>query len=307
MPSPGSEADLLTLTEVADRLGVHYMTAYRYLRTGRLEGTKHGTEWRVRDVDVARFEARASTPPSGTGTGTGTGTDEPTGRPGRPPATRPSRRRIDWAGRAEERMLGGDEAGAWSVIESAMAAGMSLEEVYLDLLTPALRSIGDRWATTEVSVADEHLASAITLRLVGRLGPRFARRGRKRGTIIAAAPDGDTHSLPVALFADLLRGRGFRVMDLGGDVPRDSLAAVVAGTGNLLAVCLGSTTLDNEGSLVDTIASVRAVSGVTVLAGGQAITDQDHARAVGADDGGMSTAEALQLVERLPRLATQPT
>ncbi|MGZ4706648.1 MAG: B12-binding domain-containing protein, partial [Acidimicrobiales bacterium] len=186
MPTLPSDGGLLTLAEVADRLGVHYMTAYRYLRTGRLEGSKHGTEWRVREADVARFEARSADATAAAAAAAERSSSNAA------PAPRPSRRRIDWAGRAEERMLGGDEAGAWSVIDSALSSGMTLEEVYLDLLTPALRSIGDRWESREITVADEHLASAITLRLVGRLGPRFARRGRKRSTIIVAAPDGDT-------------------------------------------------------------------------------------------------------------------
>jgi len=287
-------AGLLTLTEVADRLGVHYMTAYRYLRTGRLEGTKHGSEWRVRAVDLARFEERSARSAAGTG-------------PTTPPGARPSRRRTDWSGRTEERLVSGDEAGAWSVIDAAMSAGMGVEEVYLDMLTPALRSIGARWATGELTVADEHLAATITLRLVGRLGPRFARRGRKRGTVITAAPDGELHSLPVALFADLLRGRGFRVLDLGGDVPSDSLASTVAGTSNLLAVSLSATTPGNDASIIDAIDSVRNVTDAPVLLGGQAIADPAAARALGADDGGCSSSEALELFARLPRLVAQQT
>jgi excisionase family DNA binding protein len=307
MSPSASDGELLTLAEVADRLGVHYMTAYRYLRTGRLRGSKHGSEWRVRSGDVAAFAARggpaaATADAGGPGGTAGTGGDSSTAG-GR---ARSSRRRTNWAGRAEERMVCGDEAGAWSVIDSALSAGMTLEEVYLELLVPALRSIGDRWATADLSVTDEHVASAIALRLVGRLGPRFARRGRKRGTVVVAAPDGDTHGLPVALFADLVRGRGFRVLDLGCDGPSDSLASVVATTDNLLVVCLGATTPGNEASMVEAIEAVRSVTAAPVLAGGAAVVDDEAARALGADDGGMTTVEALGLIERLPRLLPQP-
>ena len=44
--------ETITLTEAAERLGVHYMTAYRYVRTGRLPATKLGSEWRVETSDV---------------------------------------------------------------------------------------------------------------------------------------------------------------------------------------------------------------------------------------------------------------
>ena len=187
-----------------------------------------------------------------------------------------------------------------------MAAGMDLEEVYLELLVPALRSIGDRWATGDISVADEHLAAAITMRLVGRLGPRFVRRGRKRGTIITAAPDGELHSLPVALMADLLRGRGFRVLDLGGDVPSDALASTVARTDSLIAVSLSRTTPGNDSSIGEAIEAVRGATRAPVLLGGQAIVGPDAARALGADDGGSTTTAALDLFSRLPRTASRP-
>ena len=44
----------MTLQEAADQLGVHYMTAYRYIRQGRLPATREGAEWRIRAVDVQR-------------------------------------------------------------------------------------------------------------------------------------------------------------------------------------------------------------------------------------------------------------
>ena len=50
----------MTIQEVADRLGVHYMTAYRYVRQGRLPATRLGAEWRIdqSDVDALRTTAR---------------------------------------------------------------------------------------------------------------------------------------------------------------------------------------------------------------------------------------------------------
>ena len=46
----GSREPDLTLQEAADLLGVHYMTAYRYVRTGRLPGTRVGAHWQVQDL-----------------------------------------------------------------------------------------------------------------------------------------------------------------------------------------------------------------------------------------------------------------
>ena len=91
--------------------------------------------------------------------------------------------------------MAGDARGAWGVIEAAQAAGADVDEVYLDLVAPAMVSIGRRWESGELDVAVEHRASVIAGRLVGRLGHRFLRRGRNRGTVVLGAPAGERHAL----------------------------------------------------------------------------------------------------------------
>ena len=94
--------------------------------------------------------------------------------------------------------------------------------VLTDLVVPALRSIGDGWAAGELSVADEHRATAVAFRVVGRLGLQFGRRGKRRGKVALAAPAGDLHTLPVAIAADLLRWRGFETVELGANSPAEA-------------------------------------------------------------------------------------
>jgi excisionase family DNA binding protein len=264
--------EVLTLAEVAEALGVHYMTAYRYVRTGRLPGTKVGAEWRVRADDLARLAA-----PRAAGT----------------------RRRGDYPRRLEERLLAGDEGGAWRVVEGALTAGVEPAELYLDVIAPALAAIGDAWSRGAVSVADEHRASVVTLRIIGRLGPRFGRRGRKRGTIVVGAPPDDQHGLPVALFADLLRGAGFEVVDLGADAPAESFADAARDAERLVAVGICATTPGNERAVRRTVAAVRATVDAPVVVGGGAIADGTVAADLGADAWGGPTVDALGLFDRL--------
>jgi MerR family transcriptional regulator, light-induced transcriptional regulator len=277
-------ADMLTLHEVADRLGVHYMTAYRYVRTGRLPATRDGAEWRVRVSDVERFITRQT-------------------RPGRP-AGRRRHARSD----LEQCLVAGDEAGAWAVVEGSLAAGASPAEVHLALLVPSLASIGTRWERGRLTVGDEHRATAVAQRLVGRLGPRFARRGRKRGTVVMGAVAGETHAMPGAILADLLRGRGFEVVDLGADTPAQSFVEAARNANRLVAVVVGAITSGQELVVKRTVATLhKAELGVPVLVGGPGITDEAQARAVGADgwtghDGEYACA-AVELVAARPPAA----
>jgi|GEM_PF-97821 len=296
----GAPDTTLTLAEAADVLGVHYMTAYRYVRTGRLTASKVGGEWRVPSAAVAQLvpgvspEQHATVGPVSTA------------RSGR---TGPARSRFRV--RLEDRMVAGDEAGAWAVVEAAQAGGADPADLYLDLLVPALRSLGDRWEAGALSIADEHRASVVALRLIGRLGPRFARRGRKRGTVVIGAPAGERHAIPVAVVGDLLRQVGFEVVDLGPDTPPASFVEAVAlasATGRLVAVLIGVTVpagLEAARSTVEALAVWSEGPGdpVPVLVGGAAV----HGAAVAAGFGssaytGVTGADAVAAVERLVEL-----
>ena len=52
---------VLTLQEAADELGVHYMTAYRYVRLGVMEASKSGGVWQVQRSALEQFRANAKT------------------------------------------------------------------------------------------------------------------------------------------------------------------------------------------------------------------------------------------------------
>jgi len=274
-----TEPDLLTLYEAADRLGVHYMTAYRYVRTGRLPAVKVGAEWRVRPSDLSSLV--------------------------RDPLATPHRRRGDYYRRLEDRLVAGDEAGAWAVTQNALAAGVEPEELYLDVLAPALVDIGNRWAEGDVTVAEEHRASVVAGRLVGRLGPLFARRGRKRGTLVIGAPADDQHGLPAALIADLLRGRGFTVLDLGANTPVSSFVDTAVEAERLVAVGLSATTAGNDEVIAATIAALKQAVTAPIVLGGHAVPDEETAEALGADHWSVTTEDAVDLFDELGTAAAR--
>jgi excisionase family DNA binding protein len=251
----------LTLAQAADELGVHYMTVYRYVRTGRLPAIRVGGTWQVDPADLALVRR--------------TGSET---RPRRSTGTRPSRARL------EARLVAGDEAGAWALLEAALASAMTPADVLLELVAPTMQSIGTRWQGGDLSIADEHRASAVAARLISRLGARFARRGVKRGTVVLASPAGELHAAPVAIAANLLRWQGFDVIELGANTPAAAVAETVAQAPDLVAVGLACTTDAASRAVGRAIAMVRRASPATpILLGGASITGTDHARKLGAD------------------------
>lgn len=268
---------VLTLHEAADQLGVHYMTAYRYVRLGQLDAVKVGGTWQVSASAVDAFRAQRDD-------------------------AQPARlRTVPWSDRLESRLLAGDASGAWGVIESAMAGGSSVSDVYTEVLAPALHSIGDRWAAGEIDVAIEHRASGITSRLIGRLGSRCVRRGRPRGSIVLGSPAGERHSLVVAMLADLLRLEGWDVSDLGADTPASSFLLTAESLDDLVAVGISVTNAESLPAAAETCALLRSSDEVTapVVLGGQAVEGEAHARALGAHGYAADAASMVRLLAEL--------
>lgn len=266
----------LPLTAAAQRLGVHYMTAYRYVRLGRLPAEQRDGRWWVRTTDLDRLASFGAGGASGAGGGAGGGLAD---------GSR-TRRWSDHRRHLAARLVAGDVPGSWAVIERVLAGGSPPTSVYLQLLAPALRQIGEQWAAGAAPVQAEHQASAVAIRIVGRLSPRFARRGPPRvGTVVLGGAPGDPHLIPVTIVADVLRQRGFSVVDLGANVPEESFLEAAGKTPNLRAV---GVSLADHGRREET---ARVLSGLrrefpaaTLLAGGPAVTNRDEARALGADD-----------------------
>lgn len=250
---------LMTLQEAAERLGVHYMTAYRYVRLGLLSARKVGGAWQVDADDLDAFRQR--------------------------PVQTAGRQSAPWAERLEHRLVAGDSNGAWGVIEAALAGGADLDELYLQVIAPAMQAIGDRWSRGELDVAMEHRASVIVMRLLGRIGHRFSRRGRPKGSIVLGTPPGEVHSLPVAMAADLVRQAGWEVSDLGANVPIASFVHAAKEVDDLVAVGLSVTVSDHLESVAATLAALREGVNphVALIVGGRAIRDEAHALELGAD------------------------
>lgn len=257
-------------------LNVHYMTVYRYVRQGRLNARREGTEWRV---SRAALESRRAGPSPSS-------------------AAPPDNANVRWDQRVESSLLAGDETAAWNVIERALAAGHTPTFCYLDIIAAALSSVGEGWANGAIDVAEQHLATAVAIRLVARLGARFRRPGRSRGTVVFGAPPGELHILPIAIVADLVRLQGYDVLELGANVPVEAFVASASRTPRLICVGVGITRpefLDSAQCVVDAVRAIDA--NVPIVIGGLAMKELGRATLRGvtaiADDG----RDAVAIIE----------
>jgi methanogenic corrinoid protein MtbC1/DNA-binding XRE family transcriptional regulator len=178
-----------------------------------------------------------------------------------------------------EALVRGDAAAAGAVVEEARRRGLAVEQIYLHLLAPALAEVGVRWRARRLSVADEHLASEITLREMERLRERLAPPPGSGPRAVLACVAGEPHAIGLRMFGDFLTIDGWTIDYLGANVPTDDLAELVARRRPAL-VALSVTQTDRLPALTLAASALRKLGSSTpLLAGGAALRGRAGAAA----------------------------
>lgn len=109
-----------------------------------------------------------------------------------------------------------------------------LDEALRDVIVPCLVSVGDRWASGELSIGQEHLTTAaVRARLERTLAEP---RGAVRGVSVLACAPGEQHELGLLMLACLLRADGWQAVYLGQSTPvADAVAIAHEHEASLLA------------------------------------------------------------------------
>lgn len=170
-----------------------------------------------------------------------------------------------------EAVLAGDEGGAERTIRDAIDAGLAEGVIDDAVIAPSMRRVGDLWAEGEISVADEHLATDITMRMVTLLRECLRVADRRSGhRVLLAGIEHERHTVGLEMAASVLTHGGYEVLTFGADVPVDALAAAVERHRPSL-VGLSATLSGTAKLLPAAIYAIRAADPATgVLIGGPA-------------------------------------
>jgi methanogenic corrinoid protein MtbC1 len=163
-------------------------------------------------------------------------------------------------------------------------------------------AIGERWQANEVSVAQEHMATAIVQAVMTVALLRATPRAAANRRILLACVEGNQHALGLRMVADSFQLAGWEVRYLGASVPTVALVgAVVEWKPDLVGL---SVSFAQQLPVVKAvIAQLEARLGATrpgVMIGGLAINAfAPLAELVRADATGVDAAEALVAAGRL--------
>ena len=141
-------------------------------------------------------------------------------------------------------LLDGDSNAATRIVHELIAKRATVADIYLEVLAPGMFQIGELWCDGKVNVAQEHLATQITLGQMDKLRLIQSAPRSLSYRVMVCCVEGEHHFIAARMAADLFQMEGWQVDFLGPDVPTAALIEIVsARRPNLLAL---STTLQSN-------------------------------------------------------------
>ena len=192
-------------------------------------------------------------------------------------------------------------------VTDLLAQGVTLESIFLYLLAPAARYLGDRWLADEISFVDVHLGLCRLHQLICEcetIGYRTENATLSGESILLTCAPGENHTFGVTMVADFFRRYGWQVSNLCG-LDTDFLLARLSST----RYCAVGFSLHNEynySALKNIIRQVKAESinkSLIIMVGGDYfIRNPDKVESIGADifatDGRQAVLKATEATKK---------
>lgn len=196
-------------------------------------------------------------------------------------------------------LLAGDQDEAARVVADALDRGIEVAAIYLEILGPALAEVGNAWMRGDLNIADEHLATSITLGEMAGVRNAVRRRDGVGASVIVAAVEGEEHAVAARMIADLFAIEGWDVAHLGENTPAEDLVAMARSRDADLVV-LSLSHPDRLPAARQTVAMLKALDeGPVVFVGGRGLPQPGTAGALPADFVSSDPLEALRTAREL--------
>lgn len=202
-------------------------------------------------------------------------------------------------------LLTGDHRECVNSIQTFLASGVTLVELYDQIMRPIMYRVGRLWQENRISVADEHLYSAIMNRAISVVMPEFAGKTFTRGRAIVTSSANEYHDLGPMMIADLIEELGWSVRFLGANTPEWDLYEMIRSfRPNAVAVSVTMPyNLKRVGEMIEYIRSV-ADWKIHLIVGGQAFNaDPELWKNMGADYWAPDGESAVRIFREIESMA----
>ena len=185
------------------------------------------------------------------------------------------------------------------LVQEALDEGHSAEDI-LQAMVDGMGVVGDKFSTGEIFVPEMLIAAKAMAKGVDVLKPHMASDSASSfGTCIIGTVEGDLHDIGKNLVAMMVESAGFKLVDLGVDVPATKFVDAIRDNDNVKLVACSGLLTTTMPALKETVRQVKESGfNVKVMVGGAPVTPE-YAQQIGADgyapDAGSAAVKAKEL------------
>ena len=204
-----------------------------------------------------------------------------------------------------ETVLSTDVDKTFAAVDALRGAGVSVDRLFLGLLAPAARRLGEMWESDvadfmEVTVGLSRLQQVLRELTPRGQGPDRRQPGVARRILLAPAP-GESHTFGLSMVEKFFRSAGWEVVSLAASSHADPVSAVRRESFSVVGFSLSCETRAEALSLV--IRKVRKATrnkGLAVLVGGDYfVRNPETALLIGADATATDGPSAVSMAQSL--------
>lgn len=202
-----------------------------------------------------------------------------------------------------EMLQKGKSAETAALVQKALDEGMTAQDVLDNGLMPGMDIIGERFKNNDIFIPEVLIAARAMSAGTDVLRPLLsASDAADRGTVVIGTIKDDLHDIGKNLVAMMMESKGFKVINLGNNVPPEKyIEAAIEHDADIIAcAALLTTTMVHMKDVVSLLAESPLAGKAKVMVGGAPV-NQAYCDAIGADgyapDATLAAEKALELMK----------
>ncbi len=199
----------------------------------------------------------------------------------------------------QEALLKGSKPEVEKLVDEALAAQVPTGQILSEGLIAGMQRLGVLFKNNEVFIPEVLVAARAMHAGLAKLEPFLVRDGiQPKGAVVIGTVKGDLHDIGKNLVGMMLRGAGYKIIDLGIDVPAEKfVAAAKDNKADIVALsALLTTTMVQMKNIVEAVRT--SGLGIPVVIGGAPVT-REYASEINAQGYAPDAASAVEEVGRL--------
>ena len=122
-------------------------------------------------------------------------------------------------------LLEGNRSLTLEITENYLLNGNNIMDLYENVLKSSLYKVGILWEKNKISVATEHLASALVETLLNEIHPRLDFKGKKGYKVLLSCVENEYHQIGIKMVSDIFESNGWKTYFLGANTPTNELVS----------------------------------------------------------------------------------